>query len=185
MTEDDVIRASLGLARQAARRFARSRPVNWEDAYADALVGLLKAVRTHCPTGGSSFKNWAFHYMRSAMLDGLRNRNASRRRHNASAPVSLEHTLDRRGKPLRDVVPDRRPVPCASEVREALNYLLVTCSRRAQDLLIKRYVEGKSMLMIAGELDISESRVSQALKEVLDELHERVRNNPRFQEACL
>jgi RNA polymerase sigma factor for flagellar operon FliA len=72
--EDDLVRAHLGLAKQAVSELARRLPahVNRDDLLSAALLGLAQAARTWDPERGASFERHAATRIRGALLDELR-----------------------------------------------------------------------------------------------------------------
>lgn len=71
-----MVEASLGLCGWAVGRYARHLPpegrngYTQEDAYQDAVLGLMRAVQKFDPTKGYRFSTYAAMWLRSAIQDG-------------------------------------------------------------------------------------------------------------------
>lgn len=62
---------NLGLAGEAATSHKAFNAVyDWDDAYQDASIGLLRAAETWDPNGPLAFSTWAWPRMRAAIREG-------------------------------------------------------------------------------------------------------------------
>jgi RNA polymerase sigma factor (sigma-70 family) len=127
-----------------------------------------------------------------AMLDGVRNRNplarggAKRKREGTPLrrpPMSLERTLDRKGKSLRASVPAKMERP-TTEDADAVGYLLASLSPQEWGVLMAWFA-GRKQKEIARDLGVSPSRVSQVLLELVGELRARAAGCPHLRECCV
>ena len=72
--EDEKVAGLLDVAKQEARWFSRHTGYrrSYQDCYADCLLGVLEAVRTHRPDGGNTLQKWAACHARKRCVDGMR-----------------------------------------------------------------------------------------------------------------
>lgn len=65
---------------EVARRLSwQARSQYRDDAYQEAVIGLMAAARSYDPDAGVAFKSWAYTKAQGYMLDGLRKRTGWRR----------------------------------------------------------------------------------------------------------
>jgi RNA polymerase sigma factor FliA len=215
-SEDELVRAHLGLPQQAVSELARRLPahVNRDDLLSAAMLGLAQAARSWDPERGASFERHAATRIRGALLDELREsdwasrsvRSRARRlqqvgeeltgrlgRAPTQAELAAELGTDTEAvhKLVTDVhratvlnydsivadgeadglLPSGEHGPDHVLVdRERLAYLsdaVLALPERLRAVVIGYFYEERPMLEIAGELGVTESRVSQLRAEAL------------------
>jgi RNA polymerase sigma factor (sigma-70 family) len=121
---DQLIEQHMAFARTLAHRL-RQRLAACADAEqleSDAYLGLLMAARSFNPQRQVKFRTYAARRIYGAMLDGLRQREACRRRHPRPHTLSLDKLMtcdDGRSVPLGDLVADEQaPVGSELEMRD-------------------------------------------------------------------
>lgn len=179
--EAELVRSLMPQARRAAVTFAKRHPCDFEEAYSDALLGLLHAVRSHDPAR-SPLGPWAELKMKRAMLDGLRVRDHLARRHRRegggpAAPLSLDFALPGGGREVlaRDVLASPEPPPgSALEEEEEAMRLLAPLGPSKRELLWRWLVEGKPQTEAAAAFNVGYSRASYLCAEALRALRVRL-----------
>ena len=180
MDMEAELRNRLSWARKAAQDYVRCRQVDFDDAYADALIGLWQAIRTHDPERGG-LSQWAERKMRSAMLDGVRVRDYATRHQRAAASLhvvvfsTLGATLDHgdRVECSRAIVchrteRDERRRDLLDDVAEALRPLPF----RERALLRRTWIEGASQREAGADFGLTSSRTSQVVAAAFRQLRE-------------
>lgn len=172
--EVELINAHLERAQKHARIFACRRLVCFDDAYSDALLGLLIGVRTHDPGRDAQLTTWLYRKMTWAMYNGLRERDwlTKTQRQQAKSEsyrgpkrlYSLEHLEESQHGTLtcmcRDSLKSKVETDAARAVDDALDVLQPRYRRLLYDNLTGR----RTLKDIGAELGVTESRVSQQRK---------------------
>jgi RNA polymerase sigma factor FliA len=215
-SEDDLVRAHLGLAQQAVNELSRRLPahVHRDDLLSAAMLGLAQAARSWDPERGASFERHAANRIRGALLDELREsdwasrsvRSRARRLQQtgdeltgrlgrAPTPAELAAELGTDAAAVHKLVTDvhratvlnyesivadgeadgllpsgeRGPdhVLVDRERRAYLSDAVLALPERLRAVVIGYFYEERPMLEIAGELGVTESRVSQLRAEAL------------------
>lgn len=152
----------------------------WEDAFGDAMVGLVKAAITYDPESGYAFTTYSSHRIRSEVLSGIRSRNGHRKQvagkytFVSDKPMSL-HALGS-SYPDDDVLHSKEDYQSILGVEDNHDDLEDASFRRNLEQVINRfgdrdkmiytlyYFEGIPMWQIGDLYDMTESRVCQILK---------------------
>lgn len=143
--------------------------VDVEELESDAYLGLIQAAKAFDPSHGTLFRTYAARRITGAMLDGLREREASRlvtrpRIHSLDAIVAAE---DGREVTFADLLPDDAPpVGLELEMRDEAKFVLSHLPRESRQQLIDRYFHGMEQRQIAAKAGISASGVSQRFKQI-------------------
>lgn len=158
------LHAHLPLARKAAATATRRYPLRYDDAYADALVGLWKACRDWQPDGGSRFDRYAWERMRGEILEGVR-RASPLTRGQVKRRVPPQRSLDADPTLTADLTCD----PFADwwerqEHDDTLDEVLGQVTGRHADrdrAIIARHCDGELLRDLAAEYGMTESRACQ------------------------
>lgn len=181
--EAELVEEYRPLAERLARRYSRKTggKRSEDEATADALVGVLRAVRTFDAARNASMTTYVNRVIRHQMIDGAReDSDRSRHQHDAGvrAPVSLD--LDRFRGPgdsgcIRgdhranrlsdDLAGDDPPPGHALAVLEDLDKALRPLREAQRSAVEFHWLDGRSMRRIGESLGLSESRVSQLISE--------------------
>jgi RNA polymerase sigma factor FliA len=80
-----LVESYLADMKKVAMAYHRTLPkhVEWEDVYADAVMGLMQAVERFDPARGVKFTAYAVRRVRGAIVDGIRDRDFASRSHRA------------------------------------------------------------------------------------------------------
>ena len=156
---------NLGLARLAARPFAKGKaePLEDTDQYADACLGLVKAEADFDP-GKGLLSSWFFGKARKEMVDGHRERH--------SIPTMRLDDVDQE---LLEAIPqEERPDPAG-----LLEVLLAPqpddrdIDRRNRQMAVDHFLHGKSMTDIARDNELSKMAVSLAIRSAILKIRQR------------
>jgi RNA polymerase sigma factor (sigma-70 family) len=172
---DALVLTHLPLVHQIAGSLARRLPsrLDRRELESAGAVGLMEAAQRFRPSGGASFRTFAGHRVRGAMLDQMREQ----------APLTraeYQRTRDPEAAYLAPcVVFDSAKVVdhpalvswtdpiVARRLRDALTSLR---PRRYARLIVWRYWHGLTHLECARRLGVNESRASQIERAALDKL---------------
>lgn len=171
---EQLIADHLRLARRLAYAQASRVGQRPDDYYQDACVGLIKAARDWQQDTGVPFGAYAQLRIRGEMLDGLRRMDVvKRRRHHDPAATyltpgpSLDQPAWEDGPTLANIIPAQAVSPEDTAVDHDLaRWALKQMTDRERNIFIAYYWHGRKMRDIAAELGITESRVSQLMKQV-------------------
>jgi RNA polymerase sigma factor (sigma-70 family) len=163
--EDALLAEYANIALWVANKYARRRVLaaEWDDVHADALIGILDAIRHFDPARRLTQKAYVFVRAKGAAIDGIRQRNYVPRSgdHDRREPVSLDMLFE-------DVLERGKWEPIAAErgydevdAAETVPALLVQLSPRLRFVIEAYYFAGRSFADIAQELGVTESRVCQ------------------------
>lgn len=148
-----VTAAHINYARSVAARTMRTWPYSeWDDGYADAMVGLMTAARNFRPAYGTSFTSFAFAGIRGAVIDGLEVRIGKGRTEGL----------------LFDVAdPDDQYVEVElSDRRRLLVRMINGLSARSRLIVTLYFFEGMTLRSIGDVLGLTESRLSQVVRQI-------------------
>lgn len=149
----DQVSYARSVAAKTMRLWPRSE---WDDGYADAMVGLLVAARNFRPGRGSRFTSFAFAGIRGAVLDGLELRIG---RSGRPEPLHLYDVAD----PQSD---DRYEEVERSDRRRLLVRAINGLSARSRLIVTLYFFEGMTLRSIGDVLGLTESRLSQLVKQI-------------------
>lgn len=171
------IRGYRRLAIRLAWQLSRQRGIRYDDAYADALIGLWQAAERWTPEGGASFATFAATRIRGEILDSIRNTEGPMARSpihgkglafsSFDEPVSA----DPDSLTYADVLADAHDSITAwwddTERDEALAEAMGTLDELnlRKQAMIRAYIGGETMAEIGQRFDVTESRVSQIWKQ--------------------
>ena len=154
-----------------------------EDAWQEARIALLRAMRDYNPERGNRFTTVYYTYLKNALLDYIHmsrfNKHYSKRNHSRSAPlfVSLFDTVVTKGeeRTLLDTIAD--PEDHFARVEEQLDAvmevenLLSGLNDRDRSILILRFglngEEPMSYRQIGERLGLTRERIRQRMKELV------------------
>lgn len=156
---------NLGLARLAARPFAKGKAEPLEDTeqYADACLGLVKAEADFDPSKGL-LSSWFFCKAQKEMIDGHRERH--------SIPAVR----------LDDVDGELLEAKECQEPPDAVALLAVLLApqpddrdidRRNRQMVVDHFIHGKSMTDIARDSELSKMAVSLAIRSAILKIRQR------------
>src|SRR5829696_716672 len=180
-SEDQLVRAHLHLAGQAVSELARRLPshVNRDDLSSAAMLGLAQAARSWDPGRGASFERHAATRIRGALLDELRDSDwasrsvRSRARRLQQAGEELTGRLGRtptQAELATDCPASTAPPTTSWSTGSGGRTCPMPClalPERLRAVVIGYFFQERPMLEIAGELGVTESRVSQLRAEAL------------------
>lgn len=150
-----VTAEQISYARAVASKTMRLWPRSeWDDGYADAMVGLLMAARNFRPAYGSRFTSFAFAGIRGAVLDGLEKRIGRVER-----PLPL-HLFD-----VADPADGFAEVEL-SERRRILVGAINGLSARSKLIVTLYFFEGMTLKAVGKVLGLSEGRMSQLVRKI-------------------
>lgn len=154
---EDLVTENVGLARYAARKMSKQLRITYDEAYSDALVGLWQAAQRYDPDRGVKFSTFAAKRINGEIVDRYRSwDHCEPARVNRLRFVSLDDSYI-------ETVAD--PVDPLAEMFADAGYeeILATTSSmsaRTQDI-VRRHAAGETLLEIARDHGIGESRVCQ------------------------
>lgn len=183
----------LGLVNSIARRLGRKLPptVETDDLISDGAIGLLRALGRYDPGRGVRFATYAQHRIRGAMLDGLRARDPlprTVRRAQKSlgadsdgiAPpsgillVDLDHAL---GLPADDSEGPEE-VAVEADLRRRVLDALPLLPPRDRQVLVWRYIRGRTLRDTAEHLALSATRTIEIQERALQRLRRYLDGQP-------
>lgn len=134
------------------------RKVELDELICDGNLGLVQAIQRYDPNNGACVKTWVEWRIRGAILDGLRQRDPVGRygREHGFTAVHVEY---KEFMGLRDGGQQWRAF--MGEIWGTSKRLL---SPRDHRVMVRHFVEGELLEVIAKEERIHESRVSQILR---------------------
>jgi RNA polymerase sigma factor for flagellar operon FliA len=191
-TKDPEIRAELArhylpLVDRLARKIGSSiHPSHRQDVHGFGVLGLLDAIDKFRPELGFSFTTYGSVRITGAMRDGLRTLSwfprASRRRRNPGSMdsvvvVDFQSGLGDRGVPLKDYVTDGDDGPeeiaaIADDYKE-MKRAVAHLPSLERKVVMEIYYGNRRLKEIAGDLDVTESRVCQIHRRALRMLESR------------
>ncbi len=186
-----LIRGSIGLVHSIASGFCKDGRMDYEEAVADGMVGLVRAAQKFDPGRELAFSSYAYHLILGEMREGVRRFHKIRRKTRSgegearSQVVSLlNDTWARSIYPDGDnsesnadvlELPDPELLPleqvCKEEDKRRLILGISTCLDARQRFLIEQhYFHGVMLIRIAAALGIGKDRVWQIHKQALGKL---------------
>jgi RNA polymerase sigma factor for flagellar operon FliA len=208
--ELDLVEQYLGLGISLARRMATARHMTDVDPLMSAAgIGVLRAIRSYNPEAGKSMASWVYQCCHSEILDELRKTDhlpRSRRRKLSQHQAAISQLADTLGHTptnadLADAGLDHGPSePQIRTLLEGIHERLMQRRSRSpsveesaafreatkslsllhQTVLYLRFFHDRQMHEIAATLNISESRVSQILRMLMEKL-----KTPKVYESLL
>jgi RNA polymerase sigma factor (sigma-70 family) len=181
--EDDLAERYLPLARQLAGRFCFKCPVDYDETFSDAQLGLLNGIRSYREERQASLKTWLTWKIRSAMLDGLRRRDHLARSHRkimaaAGEPAPYVLSLTAARGDDDELTFEKSlvsPIPSPAAVLEGKDELAALLRKLYPDerwLAVAVFVDEKLLQDIAAEMGLSPTRISQRVKKLRTRLRE-------------
>lgn len=169
---DALAVSHMRFARKLAERFSRGLPsqADQDALESDALLALLRAARSFDPDRGTSFKTYAGHRIRGAMIDGVRERNSfDRRKRWQPTVISLDtvvaHDFEGNILTLGGLLECRgEPVGAAIERKDEVDLLLRPLNRKHRSMVRQYYMAEATQAKIGRRHGLSASRVSQQLR---------------------
>lgn len=170
LTPADRLAAYRPFARKTANYMCRGHKVDYEEAYADALIGLWQAAERWDPARGVKFGTFASRRMRGAILDGIRERGQNSRSACRTSTgvdfISLDQPVnDEDDRTVADlfVIPSGEDevilrLDMTAAVRHELDRLSARDRRMVTD-----HLAGRTLAAVAGDVGLSECRASQIL----------------------
>lgn len=176
MTPDQerLVVDNLDLVRAIARQVSIRTRQDYDDLHQDGCVGLLDAAEKY--DGRGNFRGYAYVRINGAIIDGMRRMDVVTRRsmHDPDAvylqPMkSLDESLkhgeewkNANGHTLADLIPDPNPGPEALAVEDDLvTWTLSRLTDREQAIYAAWLWDDRTMLSLAEDMGVTESRVSQ------------------------
>lgn len=186
---EDMIRTHRSLALKCAHKLSRRYGIRYDDAYADALIGLWKAAESWDPDKGSSWSSYAWRRITGAIIDGHRDASpfsrTMMREGTCPAIDSLDAPLGSGVNPLSwaDLLPDQndsitawwddidRDEAEAEQERQFAEVMGTVDQLKARDgAIIRAHIGGRTLTDIGFEHGITESRCCQIWKRWLESL---------------
>ncbi|MDB5176014.1 MAG: polymerase sigma70 [Candidatus Saccharibacteria bacterium] len=178
------------LVRMVVGRMGMVASFERDHAMGDGFVGLCMAATQYDPTRGeATFNTFAAYRIKGQVIDGYRSFYQSRGPEGSAArafstligtAVSFEQTMDSDvgdGLTLIDIIGNTTYEPSEIvladtelELTPQLNYALATLTDRERTVIYGRFYENKTLMQIAGELGVSESRICQMVAKILKKL---------------
>ena len=187
-----LIRESINLVHFMAGSFCKTNRVEYEEAVADGMVGLVKAAQKFDVSRRLAFSTYASKLILNAMRDGVRSFHKIQRKTDKltegkprSRVVSLFndtwaqsiYAIQNDSDNDVDVfdLPDSNPLPleqvCLEEDKRQLGLAIKTCLNDRQRFLIEQhYFHGVQLKQIAAEWGVSQERVWQIHQTALGKL---------------
>lgn len=167
-TRARLIVAWLPLVGRIARRFRPSPVLDRDDLVSAGTLGLLSAAGRWDAAWGVSFGTFASHRIRGAIIDEIRRLRPGTRHDPQSWPRSLDQALGGLGSgdgdlTLADQCADPRATAAFSQAEAAIDLapMLASLPPRERRVLVDLEVRDRLLRVVAGELGVTESRVSQ------------------------
>jgi len=164
----------LPVAGAMARYYSGLWRVPYDEAYQDAAMGLVEAVRRYQRRRRLTFGAYVRVRVRGAIIDGLRRRSLAWRAARSSEAV-----------PVREVaLSEAMALPAQHSavdpwIQERLHRAIGRLSDRERYVLHQVYSAGFSLTEVAAQIGLSVSRVSQIHTSVLERLRLALRRRPR------
>jgi RNA polymerase sigma factor (sigma-70 family) len=176
-TRDQLIRDHISHVKVIAKRIHRKLPsyVEYDDVYANGLVGLINAAERYKVRNSTSFQNYASYRIRGAILDGLRVEGFTPRNKRGSGfcdGISFNSPAFKNLTECADV--NSAHADCLSRTTNDPLTILEAHSRyrliakrfqalsiKVQQILTAYYLDGRKLKDIASDYRVSESRVCQ------------------------
>lgn len=175
---DALVVSHMRFARGLANQFGRGLPsqADQDALESDALFALLRAARSFDPNRGTSFKTYAGHRIRGAMIDGVRERNSfDRRKRWQPIVISLHTAVAQDGEGNTVTLGDLlecggEPVGAAIERQDEVDLLLRPLNRKHRSMIRQYYMAEATQAKIGRRHGLSASRVSQQLRAARQQL---------------
>lgn len=163
------------------RQMPTSAPWDLDDLVGAGSIGLLQAIQGFDPSRGVQFGTYATPRIRGAMIDAIREYEWAPRavlQQAKAGEVELRsmHAVDfqtvreEAAAPRHGLMHPAVPAADPDGVSEFWREQLRGCSQRERLMLLLYYREEMTMAAIGRELELSESRVSQLMAQLLDRL---------------
>jgi RNA polymerase sigma factor (sigma-70 family) len=144
----------------------------------DARFALWRAAQSYDPARGMSFNSWGMLKAQKAVIDGIRERTHDRGKLGSSdcepepvrvyrpLPLSLDSHEHDDGRSLAELIPDQRAADdldrCEARLMSSvLSTALRDLNDRQRHVVVEVVLRGRTMLSVASDLGVGESRVCQ------------------------
>jgi RNA polymerase sigma factor (sigma-70 family) len=180
---DRLVGETMPTIRRIANRFYCQNASLLDDLVQEGALGAMEAAERYDPQAGVRFGNYAAHRIYGRMRDFLRDWDHLSRVHRARVnagkdrPVevqSMDVSLCERGERilhLHEMIGQRDHE--LVELRDEVARLLRHLSARERRIVTGYFLEQKTMREVAGELDLTESRVSQCVALIVRKLRDK------------
>lgn len=165
-----LVEANLAFARQIAMALVRQLPrrIDAEELVSDAYLGLVEAAESFDRNRGSVFRSFAARRIRGAIIDGIRQRQHSRRVVPDPTLASIDVTITGRSEreaALSETIPaDTSGGTTAVEIREIVQHIMLKLDPRARECVRRCWMEDARQVDVALELGICQPLVSRTLE---------------------
>lgn len=161
-TMHQLVEQYVPLANKLASQRKRNLPrhVDLEDLRSAAYFGLVQAATRFEPENGACFSTFAFPRISGAIIDWLRSQKK------ANNLKSLDMVVGENGETLGSLIQDKES-NSADECFEEISSKLDTDAKNVFRLY---YMENRSMKEIGSMTGVSESRISQLIKQHKSEI---------------
>jgi RNA polymerase sigma factor (sigma-70 family) len=166
----------------AVGRFGGGPDRDYAATRSDAMLGLWRAAQTYDPQHGIPFRAWAWLKVDGTVRDGIRARTGFRRPGRAEAivisfdetpPAYLQHSDNSsNGDTLISLIPDQRAAAAIEQIdaRLTVSWALDSLPARQRYVIEQHDIHDRTLLAIAGDLGVSEARISQLRSSALKTL---------------
>lgn len=185
--QERLVNAHLGWAKNHARKLIKTTflpgCVLVDDLWAYGCLGLIDAAKRFDPERGVKFKTFAQYRVIGAMHDGLREMDWMPRGlrakvkagehpevHKFSLDIPCSEQAESFSDPLE--VPVNRSLQDATESRELAATAIKKVFGKHRAAIRKFFFEHKTMTQVGDEMGLTESRISQIVKEALEIMRE-------------
>lgn len=159
-----------------------------DDLVSYGMLGLFEAISRFEPARRLKFKTYATPRVNGSILDGIRELDFARpaRRNRKFQHPEVRHISAFRERHADEDGRSKCPIdqphsytdPDRLETRDLVKRALVGLSQTERIIVISYYCLDQTMKQIGESLDLSESRVSQLMKEIKSRMRERFPNGP-------
>jgi len=168
----------------------RCRAIEFDDAYQDAMIGLIEAADNFDSSHGVEFNTYANYLILGRMRDGIRGmdelqRNVRRDVNNGSLSITFRNVDKLAVNETPRIGADQVGAVLDAERCELVASLLDGLPKRLRLILSLYYYDELSMKEIALVLDVNESRISQLHTKAIKMLRCRLIKNPTQQTSTV
>lgn len=166
--EDAIVRRFLPLAQAVTRYHCRRYPWNYDEVYSDALLALVKAIRSYSARHGATLQTWVRNKAQWEVQHGIRTRSGFR-----CAAKRRQRTYCKDHGRLSQL-PSREQEPWEPLQRcEALTRFLRGLLPQEREAVERCYVRGERKKDVARSMGFSAAYLSKMLQRALAFLRDR------------